>query len=307
MEFLRPDNIELNLNGFQSVDFEENYLGTFFYEYTKIYGVYLSLPIFTMKDVLSISKSLHQEFNKPLITYRKVGDWYSKKLLEDNRKDEKQKHKLSAKDFIKLLIINDLKDYGLENNKVKEIINNAFERNHKVLSKKHIKFNADKISYFEFFTYATMGSNIKTYLAIDIKGKTCYFLESKLAILLGNNICQNNSLLVIPYYVYVMPIADYFIKKRIKFKDNETIDSMLEKLPDVKEMFIINCVRNQDYEEIGVKRNDETLIIKLKQKRKPMSDKELIAIIKESDFQNIDLTMANGNIVSLNQEKTIKW
>lgn len=71
---------------------------------------------------------------------------------------------------------------------------------------------------------------------------------------------------------------------------------------------VIDIIRNKDYEEIKIiKNNKDELTIKAKsRKNRPLSDKEVIELIQSKQFQKVSVITSAGKIIAAIQEESIK-
>lgn len=267
--------------------FEDNILGSKNHKAALQYSEILNKPVFSFKDASEQSDEM---------TYRKLNDWDNKGLLESHRKEEKKGwRKFSIKDVIRLRIIKDLKLYGLSNDRIKNALQSVFE------SSSETKYNL-----FEYFFFETFLQNQKILLIVWNNGDSYFYSEMQFATLLGADFNESKPILILPFYDYVRPFTRQLLKKDDEFDESSTVWELINSTPDTKVKAIFEFINNEDYSEIIVQKKNDNLVIKPKRKGNNISEDELIHMIKEKDFQNIELKIQNGKIVSLSREEIEK-
>lgn len=88
--------------------FLKNIVNTTEYYELQILKAYFTYGFLSIKHIFEASKQLSND-KKSEITYRKVNDWSSKELFEENRARNIEWRKYSIPKAVQLLLINDLK------------------------------------------------------------------------------------------------------------------------------------------------------------------------------------------------------
>ena len=105
---------------YKNAFFIENIVNTSEYYELSILNAYFIHPFLSIKTIFEASKQLSNNNNSE-ITYRKVNDWNTKGVFEDERTSNIQWRKYSIRTGVQLLLINDLKKCGYSNAQIKLI------------------------------------------------------------------------------------------------------------------------------------------------------------------------------------------
>jgi DNA-binding transcriptional MerR regulator len=253
----------------------------------------LNAPIFTIKTVQAFVKG---------ITYRKINDWDSKKMISGSRDNiEGGWRKFSLVEIIKFFIISDLRKFGLNIKKIKNILKNISNRPFQI-SKEGKSYNPPFLK-LEYFTFLSWGG-YKILLLINEKEDAFFFDEKNMVQSYFYLDKASSPLIILPFFSYIRSMS----KKVMEEKLDSTIEGLLEKRITVKERKILNIINIKNYESITIKKqNGEIQTVKAKKiQRGDFSDKEIIDAIKQKDYQNVSVSINDGKKINITREETIK-
>ena len=284
--------------------FVKNIVDTVEYYELAILNSYFIYPFLSLKSISQAYSELYKS-DKSEITYRKVNDWSSKGLFEDNRTSNIQWRKYSVNTGIKLLLINDLKRFGYSNEQIKSILTQICEDSCSILVKDK-KFN---YKYFDFYASVFYKKGINFLIIIDNDCNAFYLTEKDLAINIVEGLENTKPYLILPFSKYLSVFAKY-----IFHRENEAIieKSLSLNIPNKKEQTIIEKIRNKENKEIKIEnkcRHGKPSIVlkttKIKDNIK-LSNSELADIIKKNEFQKVSASITKNNTYNLKIEETEK-
>jgi len=302
--------ILLKINDYKTAEeykndfFIKNIVDTAEYYELAILNSYFTYPFLSLKAISQAYSELYKS-DKLEITYRKVNDWSSKGLFEDNRTSSIQWRKYSVNTGIKLLLINDLKRFGYSNEQIKNILTQICEDSCSILVKDK-KFN---YKYFDFYASVFYKKGINFLIIIDNDCNAFYLTEKDLAINIVEGLENTKPYLILPFSKYLSVFAKY-----IFHRENEAIieKSLSLNIPNKKEQTIIEKIRNKENKEIKIEnkcRHGKPSIVlkttKIKDNIK-LSNSELAEIIKKSEFQKVSASITKNDTYNLKIEETEK-
>jgi len=195
-----------------------------------------------------------------------------------------------------LNIIQDLKSYGFSNDKITNALENIFEQE-----------NSDfKHYFFEYFFCLHFSQGEKIVLVVQNDGSAVLVSELNMMKMLGTNMNENKPVLILPFYAYLAPISNILLNQTALLDVRSPTLSLLNSLVEEKYKFIIQALENDKYTEITIQKNDKNIIIRPKSKQNNVSIKEVERLIKERDFQNIELKVHENGRISLSREEVNK-
>jgi len=114
--------------------------------------------------------------------------------------------------------------------------------------------------------------------------------------------------------ILIIPVGNYFtdcFKQYLLKQTTITKDSKLDPLAnipyDLKAEMILDIIQNKDYTEILISKKDKDYIIKsTKIENNKLTEDEIFNLIKEKDFQDVEIKRRNGNIIALKMEEMHK-
>lgn len=284
--------------------FVKNIVDTTEYYELAILNSYFIYPFLSLKAISQAYSELYKS-DKSEITYRKVNDWSSKGLFEDNRTSNIQWRKYSVNTGIKLLLINDLKRFGYSNEQIKSILTQICEDSCSILVKNK-KFN---YKYFDFYASVFYKKGINFLIMIDNDCNAFYLTEKDLAINIVEGLENTKPYLILPFSKYLSVFAKY-----IFHRENEAIieKSLSLNIPNKKEQTIIEKIRNKENKEIKIENKcrhgkSSTVIktTKIKDNVK-LTSYELEELIKNNEYQRVSASISKNNTYNLKIEETEK-
>lgn len=272
------------------------------YEFTKENAHYLNKPIFTVKSARGIMEEL---------SYRKINDWDSKKLISGTREENsKNWRRFSLVDLIIFYIIIDLRRFGFSTKRIDIILDKIVSSKIKLLNTKELNKTAKMVEVdfkqLEYYIFACLDGNKilmmiyedeKVFISNEKDVMECYFL-------LGSDL----PCLLLPFFAYVKKIWEALRFKEIGIKDGTTLEAFLKLNLTEKERRILEIIRNKKYEEISITSSSgENIIVRAKERmRGSFSDDDVVEKINTKDYQNVTISTVGGEKVSIVREETIK-
>ena len=241
--------------------------------------------VFTIKDLEEVS-------------YRQLNDWDKRGFLKSCKRDNTNGwRKFSVFDITCLKIIRDMK----KNLYSDEVINFILQQvtNIKPALLTGI-FHSDEQDYY--------------YLAVSQRGG--YGIGK------GNNSLVNfhrevssdfkqenllsESLLIIPIGQYYKEGMLKYFKKELELDKNNKVNPFCDIQAALRRVLILDTIENENYIEILIRKKKADYIIKPKCKDNKLTREELVELVKNSEYENIEVKFTNGNSVFLTKEETIK-
>lgn len=300
----------INIKDYKTADeyknafFVENIVNTSEYYELAILNAYFIHPFLSIKTIFEASKQLSNN-NKSEITYRKVNDWNTKGLFEDERTSNIQWRKYSIRTGVQLLLINDLKKFGYSNEQIKLIVKQVIDDSADVF----VKSRTFNYRYFDFYASTFYKRGINFFIMIDDNCNAFYLTEKDLALNIANGLKQFKPFLVLPFSQYLSVLAEY-----IFHSDNEkTITdelSLKEYLPNSKEQKIIKTIRDDEIKHIKIekKSNSKSLLLRTTQIKNntDITNEELENLVKQDKYIKTTIGKGTGQSYNISIEKTEK-
>lgn len=241
--------------------------------------------VFTIKDLDDVS-------------YRQLNDWDKRGLLNACKRDNSNSwRKFSIFDIICLKIIRDMKKNLYSDEIIIFILDQI--KNIKSALITGLFHNDEKDLY-----YLVLSQNGGYGIGKGHNMLVNFHREISDDLNLNNLLSE--SLLIIPIGQYYKEYAIKYIKKELEIS-KESSDNPLCQLPsNIRKMIILDVIENEDYKEILIQKKKSDYIIKPKSKDNKLTKKEIVKLIYNAEFQNIELKFTNGKCVYLEKEETIK-
>ena len=272
-------------------------------------GVYINSSAINNLYIADYQTGLMDMIERPqfripieLLSYRYISSLHSDLLLPDNvQKIERGWRKFSVKDFIYLMIIKELKSFGVKNANMKNLKELFYEKeSSKGTEAIGLVFGHIEISVL----YYSDGTIVVT----DILNAAIWESQNRpndTFIKISLNKLVNNALANLPVLNKLSPM-----------KPNETstaklLNADLDTLSK-KEKEAINLIRYGDYESLNIriKDNSPTLLTGKKTISEYTEQKKITGLIIEmmntKDFGDIKIKKRNGRYVHVTSEDTIK-
>lgn len=171
----------------KTLDFKSAY-----YSNVKKVAPLLQAPNFTLKDCRRCI---------PELTYRKINDWDKKDLITGSRTNKKAGwRKFSAIDLVKLLIICDLRRFGMHIENIKSILNKIFNA-----FIEDIPHNRRKFLQLEFYVTCSLLKE-KILLLIDSNQNISFFQKNEAIKYHFKFDKAQDPILILPFFLYVNKI-----------------------------------------------------------------------------------------------------
>jgi len=225
------------------------------------------------------------------VTYRQINDWDEKGLMPINRIGSKKGWRtFSVVDLLALKTIRDLKKHNLPNIHIKQVVdyvlNHTMELELNLLCKDDEKF------------YLLVCDCNKTMLVQGKNNILDIFLEY------GK---KHEPILIIPVGNYFTDCFKQYLLKQTTITKDSKLDPLANIPYDLKAEMILDIIQNKDYTEILISKKDKDYIIKsTKIENNKLTEDEIFNLIKEKDFQDVEIKRRNGNIIALKMEEMHK-
>lgn len=267
---------------FYLASFEDTALGSELYQTAVKNAHLLCKPIFAFNGISSV-------FNE--ITYRKLNDWDEKGLLNCNRENnEKGWRRFSIRDIVRMNIIQDLKNYGFNNDKIVKTLDNVFEE-----VSSEFKYN-----FFEYFFSLYFAQGVKIVLVVKNDGSSILISELNLIKMLGANLNDGNPILILPFYKYLASIGEMFLGEETALDKRFTALGLICTPLNERYKKVIEIIEDKNYSEIQIHKKGEEFIVKATGlKNNDVSKNEIIRLLEENQFLDMNIKQRNGDILSL--------
>lgn len=241
--------------------------------------------------------------NTPL-TYRQVNSLGSDNLIPDDRKKDAGWRKFSIKELVYILVVHELKKFGLKHNQLKFLWEAFFqERKDSDIT----EINANKGYADVAIGLVILGIEIN--LAIDSEGNISIYDPANAVFL--NTYTSNKPRLIIG----INDIYNQIIEKTgnkpapIKYSIRDLFIKVNDPLT-LKEKEIIKIIRDNDYSSVQIrKKNGEIALLSAERYRNEtgnLTQHDVLKLLDSKDFQDINIIKRNGKIVLLKADESIK-
>ncbi len=220
------------------------------------------------------------------LTYRQINFLDADGLLEENRKEKNNWRKFSIKELVYLSLIKELRFYGVANKQLKDLNTIFFSEGRTQRTEENL-------------LSALRGKKI----VLVLKNKCGFFFYNLPNYVIFHQRVKSH--ININLNEIVFEILDKIGRKGIDYKDELYF---MTKRADAtkKEESILNFIRDKGYKSITIKNNkDEEYLVK-GEKIKAVDEKELLKMIKEKKFADINIVKRDGNIVNIKVEEIFK-
>jgi len=245
---------------------------------------FLKKPGFKIKDIKDIEGS---------ITYRQVNSWEKYGLIKPERVGSEKGWRLfSFCDIVSILLIKNLKEFGLSSTKIKVTIDHL--QNEK-------KYKNKDITSIDLNILFTLSGKEVGLLIFEKSNPVIAPIEVLFEIFKTINIWRYKYI-YIPFSSYITQILDAGGLK-LDYGGNYNppfIDPRLRNL--------IELIKNKDYREIRVYTQDGGIkrIGALSSISGEFSENDVLDSVNKNDYQKIELIKKDGKIVSISREESIK-
>ncbi len=241
--------------------------------------------VFTIKDLDDIS-------------YRQLNDWDKKGLLWDfGRENEKSWRKFSIIDLVLLSTIKDLKKCLYSDEAIKNIVHKVAPR-FELLMLNTLENTAENFSYIIACAKGVAGIG-KGQDAIVNYHRAITELCKK-----GNLL--NEGMLIIPIGLYYRNFLVKYYRKQLEIDKKSELNPLNTMPENLRQMVILDLIKDEDYSEILIKKQDEDFIIKPKCNNNRLSLNQIVDLLNKNDYASFEIKKQNGQMVHISKEETIK-
>ncbi len=255
------------------------------YQVTRKLEAELNRPRFVFKSVKSID---------PHITYRKINAWDRQNFIGSERESaDSGWRRFSIIQVILLLIISDLKELGVDKERIAKIrqnlLNRSIERGPRFLQLEH-------------FTCAVL-QGWKTILVISRDSSVSFWTEHEFTTLSGISE-SNEPLVILPFHAYVQRMLK---DKQIAYHLQTTAKGLLDLMPTEQERRILDVITKKEYREVTIKHDGDSYQVKSKvDSRGNFTETQLLEAIRAKQYQTVTVNTVDGKHLVLTQEESVK-
>lgn len=291
----------------------DNYINSLRYELH-----YFNEGYKTVKDFAPVFNHPFLIFQKILpliegITYRQINSWEQEDLISGTRQnDERGWRKFSLIDVIKLQLIADLRNNGVSIKRIKSILDKISNATFTLsITAPPEKIRQEKIKFFLLEYALVRVTNGEKIIALIDDADEVLLQQVDKALVYYSGIWQAYPLtLILPFWRYAKNLGK-LSNKDIPMKEKSSLANLLIKLqntPTTKEQKILDIVKDKAYDEITLKKrnNDEILIRAKRRTSGDFSDKDIVDLINQKNYQSVTVITDKGKRVALIQEESIK-
>lgn len=308
IENFNPINLKIsdysNPAEYKNDYFIKNIVNTIEYYELKILKAYFTYGFLSIKHIFEASKELYNTNNSE-ITYRKVNDWSSKGLFEENRKRDIEWRKYSIPKAVQILVINDLKKYGFTNEQIKKICDQIFKEKCEV----QVENQRYSYKYFDFYASTFYKSGINFSLLIDYECNAFILTNMNLTFNIADGIDLTKPFLILPFSKYLSVFAKYVFGRENEGIITEKLSGK-EKLPTNNEQKVIEKIRDKEVHNITINRKsrNKSLIMKSvkNQNNVYLTDEEVGKLSRKSPYIKTTISNVKGNRFNLEIQETEK-
>jgi len=260
------------------------------YNFVKKYASFFNEQAFTIKQIKNCIEN---------ITYRKINDWENKGLLVANReKNPVGWRKFSINDVLKLFIISDLKKFGLNYKKIKTIITGISQDTIRVKNNN----TEEKFLKLEYNFFCGMKGE-KLYLMIDKYNSHLFDKILVITDFIYGDSYLDPKIIILPFFLYIQKLSSNLLNIKRDYPSDSICLKFLELRQTDQEKKILKIIRDKNYQEIFIKKDNDEFKIKTKiRKNGLISDKDIIKLINSQEYQNVTVITENGKKISIIQE-----
>lgn len=218
-------------------------------------------------------------------SYRVINHWTDLGLLPDDRDDDAKWRKFSIVDIVWTLIVKELRQFGLPLDKIRKARSDLFE----------VPFSSDWPEFeLEFHIFLTMIKRDVHLLVMPDGFATLLSNQDAPLQEVLQNIKSTSSMIVISLNKIMAQI--------FPDKDFKPFFPILSNLKP-EEFELINFIRFNAFDEVVVKLNNGKLV-RLEGKKKESLEADLLTILKQDEYQKIEVVQAGGNTIKI--ERTVQ-
>ena len=247
----------------------------------------------TIKDFFSneINEAISHTINEKVLSNQYTGTgarvmnlWIKDGLLDDDRSASQTRHKFSMVEALWVSIIEELRDIGLEKDKIRKV------KSELLVS---IEGVDSRYPYLEFHLISSILYKRPYFILIDKEGNSNIVgLENYIAILQTENLTGH----------IVFSLETLFQKLILKIDQSKWTFTEIFRLSK-EELELLAFIRMNNFQTVKIVRRNGT-IDRLEGVEKISSEKRIVDILNEGDYQNIELKQEDGRVVCIH--RTVK-
>ena len=246
-----------------------------------------------------INKKLFTVADTPL-TYRQVNSLDTDKLLTNDREEKQGWRKFSFKELVYVLIVHELKQFGLKHEQLKQLWQAFFGEP----SKRTDTFVPSK--GMGEIAIGCVFEQVEITLVLDSKGEVIFYDPIHYLLFSGKPSLQIKLNNIVNGLLKRMGKQEIPVKWSVQ---EEVLYGEKHKLT-TKEEELLTIIRNSDYSSIRIKKKDGEIALVYAEKIRDGSNgtttQDLVEMLNTKDFQDISIIKRDGKIVNYKIEETIK-
>lgn len=238
------------------------------------------------------------------LSHRQANTLDEDKLLNTDRKTKRGWRKFSFKELVYILIVNELKKFGLKHEQLKYLW--------KVFFKKHVKQKVNEIKIDKFIGDCAIGctfAQVEIKISIDSDGNVIFYDPFHSVFL--DTISGSKSQIIIRLNDIVNTLLKQMGQNPIPLTCSQS-SLLFENIPDVspKEQELLKIIRDKNFSVVKVKKKDGEIAVvyaeTILDTSKGLKQIDLIKLINDKDYQDVSIIKRDGKIVNFKVEETIK-
>ncbi len=227
------------------------------------------------------------------ISRRHVSHWQQEGLLSDERQEGQRWRRYSLVDVFWIGIGKTLRDFDVSNSTLRKIKPFLFKKSSISLNQAQQKI---KLSVIEEALLEVLINQAPTFLIVYKDGST-FLLNNSEYVKLMSNEQTNDHHIVLNLNKLISELFSSLIHSTM-YSDFAFLDK--------KEIELLQMVRNEKYSTIQVKKKNGELDL-LEGLERIDKEKRIVDILKEGNFQDIELKQENGKVVCIHRKVKKKF
>lgn len=238
------------------------------------------------------------------LTYRQANALGEDKLLSTDRETKQSWRKFSFKELVYILIVNELKKFGLKHGQLKHLWEAFF--------KEPVKQKINKAEINKFIGECATGctfAEVEIKMSINSYGNVIFY-DSFHSVFL-DNISGSKPTIIIRLNDIVNNLLKQMGKPSIPVTWTQS-KLVFDNVQDIslKEGEVLKIIRDKNYSVVRIKKKDGDIAVVYAQTdldtSKGLKQPDLIKLINAKDYQDIRIIRRDGKIVNWKVEETIK-
>ena len=238
------------------------------------------------------------------LSYRQANALGDDKLLSTDRKTKQGWRKFSFKELVYVLIVNELKKFGLKHEQLKSLWEAFF--------KEPVKQKINEIRIDKFIGECAIGctlAQVEIKISIDSDGSIIFYDPFHSVLL--DTLSGSKSLITIRLNDIVNTLLKQLGKNPIPLTWTQS-KLVFDTIPDisVKEQELLKIIRDKNFSVVKIKKKDGDIAVvyaeTILDTSKGLKQADLIKLINDKDYQDVSIIKRDGKIVNFKVEETIK-